>query len=62
MQRETSPYVIAGPWTDDNGVTSVEVQIVGGHEMVAEIYPDTAERVMEMAELAIAAWNRRADA
>ena len=62
MQSETSPYVIAGPWTDDNGVTSVEVQIVGGHEMVAEIYADTAERAMEMAELAIAAWNRRADA
>lgn len=58
-ELKACPYVIAGPWTDDNGATTVEIQIVGGHEVVAEIYADKAETALRMANEAITAWSTR---
>jgi len=59
-ELKSCPYVISGPWTDDNGVTTVEIQIIGGHEVVAEIYADKAETALRMANEAITAWSQRA--
>jgi hypothetical protein len=61
IDRE-SEYIIAGPWlteSDDESFWHAEVQIIGGHSYVAQIYAGSEDQAREMAEQAIAAWTLR---
>ena len=61
---EVSDYVIGGPhhYVDPDSCEehwTAEIQIVGGHYSVAEIYATDPAHAVELAEKAIAAWNTR---
>lgn len=65
VTQDASDYVIGGPhhYVDPDSLEEhwiAEIQIVGGHYSVAEIYATDPAHAVELAEKAIAAWNTRA--